>query len=67
MRHSKWFKLAAEQGDDLSQKCMGLCYEHGDGVAVDKKTSLIKKNRVDGMVSDQIKLLCKKNWICHTI
>ena len=37
MRHSKWFKLAAEQGDDLSQKCMGLCYEHGDGVAVDKK------------------------------
>jgi TPR repeat protein len=33
----KWIKLAAQQGDAISQHNLGMCYEHGQGVAVDKK------------------------------
>ena len=32
----KWFTLAAEQGNALAQHFLGMCYELGDGIELDK-------------------------------
>jgi TPR repeat protein len=33
---AKWYRKAAEQGDDEAQHNLGVCYEYGRGVTEDK-------------------------------
>ena len=65
----KWFRLAAEQGYSEAQFSLGVCYENGDGVAVDfieaYKWFLLaatsEKERVDKMRSSLTKRMAAEH------